>query len=75
MNRTPYKLDSKTFPYLSENEIQEINEGFDRLDISVTEEYPGAAEFSKRFEKPSVLTSEGINYTLTSSSSEAVLHK
>lgn len=75
MSPTPYKLDSKTFPYLSESEVQKINEGFDRLGIPLTEEYPGAAEFSKRFEKPSVLTSEGINYTLTGSSSEAILHK
>lgn len=67
------KLDTATFAHLSEADIQRIREGFDLLGITSVEDYPGALDFSKRFEKPSILTSEGINYTLTGSASEAAL--
>ena len=69
-------LNSKTFPYLAHTDIQKINEGFNLLSVVIPseEEYPGAVEYSRRFEKPSILISEGITYTLTSSS-EPVLNK
>ncbi len=68
-------LDAKNFPYLSQDEIKKINEGFQLLNIPVTYDYPGALEFTKLFEKPSILTSEGIQYTLSGSSSNPLLTK
>lgn len=75
MNNPIYSLDSKTFPYLSEDDIVEIKSGFDLLKIKTSEHYLGASEFINKFEKPSILSSEGINYTLTGTSSVSVLTK
>lgn len=55
--------------YLSEERLEEIQQVFKTLEISVDEqEYDGAEDFTKKLKRVSNLDYEGYFYTTTSSS-------
>ena len=67
MNNSLLKLDSKSFPYLNTDEIQKIKDGFTLLNSYFSEQDCNIARAEDTFKKPSLLTSKGINYTLSGS--------
>jgi hypothetical protein len=58
----------ESFPYLTQADRDRIMDGFKVLGITKQQKYTNAYEFSKNMDQVSLLRSEGIQYSLTSSS-------
>ncbi len=68
MNTTEDEL--RQFKYLSQPQIDEILNTFKLLGMDKFEPYPGAQEFSRQIEQASNLQSEGIEYSVSTSTSD-----
>lgn len=68
MNHTEAEL--RKFKYLTQPQIAEIMETFRLLGLSEFEPYQGSYDFTKQIEQASNLQSCGIEYTVSTSTSD-----